>query len=187
MAYLTVDRARAATTLRGRQSLAESELRKFADAPATAHFDAFLSHSRLDADVILGVRNLLEEHGLIVYVDWIDDPQLDRTHVTPATAAQIKLRMGQCHSLIFATSESSPRSKWMPWELGYFDGSNGHIGILPLVESAGDDFNGQEYLGLYPLIEDVAALGPSPNLGFRDDAGAFYGVGRLPHLAFKMG
>jgi hypothetical protein len=186
MAYLTLDRARAATTLRGRQPLAEAELRKFAQAPTTTRFDAFLSHSRLDADVILGVKNLLEAQGLAVYVDWIDDPQLDRAHVTAATAAQIKLRMGHCASLIFATSESSPKSKWMPWELGYFDGSNGHIGILPLVETAGENFKGQEYLGLYPLIQDVAALDNRPNLGIRDSAGAFHGVGRLPHLSFRV-
>lgn len=186
MAYLTLDRARAATTLRGQQALAETELRKFAQAPATDHFDVFLSHSRLDADVILGAMRLLQAQGLSVYVDWVNDPQQDRSHVTRATAAQIKLRMGRCASLIFATSESSPRSKWMPWELGYFDGSNGHIAILPLVKTADEDFRGQEYLGLYPLLKDVGKLGDNPNLGIQTRSGTFYGVERLPDTSFTF-
>lgn len=42
----------------------------------------------------------------------------------------------------------------MPWELGYFDGLHGsRIAVLPLVQSEGASFEGQEYLGLYPLVE----------------------------------
>lgn len=44
----------------------------------------------------------------------------------------------------------------MPWELGYFDGYKpGFVAILPLVQSSGSDFKGQEYLGFYPYIEDI--------------------------------
>lgn len=42
----------------------------------------------------------------------------------------------------------------MPWELGYFDGKNGTVGILPIVPDGGSlDFGQEEYLGLYPKIE----------------------------------
>ena len=42
----------------------------------------------------------------------------------------------------------------MPWELGYMDGRNQMVAILPLVAIAGRDrFNGQEYLSVYPYIE----------------------------------
>jgi hypothetical protein len=45
----------------------------------------------------------------------------------------------------------------MPWELGYFDGFRpGHVAILPLVKATGAGFNGQEYLGLYPYVEDIS-------------------------------
>lgn len=166
MAFLTLDRARAASGYRGYPSLAAVELRKAAAASTTARFDVFLSHSRLDAEVILGVKRLLEQRRLSVYVDWLEDPQLDRSRVTPATAEVLRTRMQQSSSLIFATSETSPNSKWMPWELGYFDGiRHGHIGILPLVESAATRFVGQEYLGLYPLIEDIGFSDGDRSLG----------------------
>jgi len=46
----------------------------------------------------------------------------------------------------------------MPWELGYFDGlRQGRIAILPLVANDGARFQGQEYLGLYPLVERLPA------------------------------
>lgn len=98
-----------------------------------------------------------------VYVDWIDDPQLGRDSVTPETADLLRVRMRYSTSLVFATSEESPKSKWMPWELGFFDGIGPkNIAILPIVKTEGEPFSGQEYLGLYPLIEDVRSLpGPS--------------------------
>ncbi len=44
----------------------------------------------------------------------------------------------------------------MPWELGFFDGHRpGHVAILPLVKAAGGSYTGQEYLGLYPYVEDI--------------------------------
>jgi hypothetical protein len=171
VAFLTTERARAASPYPSRPSLTETALRKSAAAARETTFDVFLSHSRLDADVIAGVKVLLERRGMTVYVDWIDDPQLDRSRVTPQTADVLRMRMQHSKSLIFATSESSPSSKWMPWELGYFDGSKpGHIAILPLVQSAGSTFVGQEYLGLYPLIEDIAFTYAGQSLGIFTNA-----------------
>jgi hypothetical protein len=44
----------------------------------------------------------------------------------------------------------------MPWELGYFDGLRGseHVAIMPLVAQSGAHPSGQEYLGLYPLVQE---------------------------------
>lgn len=120
----------------------------------TDRFDIFLSHCLADAEVISGVKILLESRGNKVYVDWIVDKQLNRERVTPETADVLRRRMKQSTSMIFATSESSPNSKWMPWELGYFDGlRQGRIAVLPLVAAEGAGFQGQEYLGLYPVVE----------------------------------
>jgi hypothetical protein len=153
MSILTVSAARAAAPGRGvTLSLAEAELRKTTRAPLTTAYDIFLSHSTLDADVVAGVKVLLEREGLKVYVYWAEDgrPQ----SVTRATAETLRLRMRKCKSLIYAASDSSPNSKWMPWELGYFDGySPGHVAILPLVQASGQSFRGQEYLQLYPHLE----------------------------------
>ena len=45
----------------------------------------------------------------------------------------------------------------MPWELGYFDGirDGSRISIMPVEDHARSGFDGQEYLGLYKVIEKV--------------------------------
>jgi hypothetical protein len=135
---------------------AESLLKSAAKAAPDQRFDIFLSHSFHDAIQIQGIKALLEEQNWTVYVDWIDDPELDRTKVTKATARRLRDRMNASSSMIFASSASSPTSKWMPWELGYFDGLRGlRIAILPLVENNDSEYKGQEYLGLYPTIEKL--------------------------------
>jgi len=117
----------------------------------TTNYDIFLSHAYEDAEVIAGVKVLIEQENLSVYVDWIEDPQADRSQVTARTADMLRQRMNHCRFLLFATTKASSYSKWMPWELGYFDGlRHDRVGILPIVQSAGNTFKGQEYLGLYP-------------------------------------
>jgi hypothetical protein len=165
VAFLTESRARSAARYQTR-SLIEAELRKSATTSLAARFDVFLSHSFLDAEIILGVKELLESEGLQVYVDWIEDAQLDRAYVTAKTADRLRTRMRHSQSLIFATSATSSASKWMPWELGYFDGFRpGYVAILPLVSTAGADFLGQEYLALYPYIEDINWTGGGRGFG----------------------
>ncbi len=113
-------------------------------------YDVFLSHSFLDAQEILGLKFSIEDQGLTVYVDWIDDPSLDRTKVTRDTAAELRRRMRTCRTLFYASSLNATLSKWMPWELGYFDGHNGKVAIIPVAEGQESSFTGQEYLALYP-------------------------------------
>lgn len=135
-------------------------------------YDIFLSHSSRDAELVLGVKTLLERQGLTVYVDWIDDPQLSRENVTKETAALLRQRMQQSRSLIFMATESASESKWMPWELGYFDGwGKGNVAILPLVDNAGSTFRGQQYLGLYPLVEKDTYRGSTATDVFVMDRG----------------
>lgn len=120
----------------------------------TKSYDIFLSHSVLDANEVYMLKRMIEGMGFSVYVDWLEDPQLDRSKVTPKTANVLKQRMNRCKSLFFATSSNSVDSKWMPWELGYFDGKVGKSAILPVYEydSSTNSFKGQEYLGLYPYV-----------------------------------
>ena len=104
--------------------------------------------------------------GYSVYLDWIQDSQLDRTKVDKATADLLRRRMKQCRSLFFGTSDISPSSKWMPWECGYFDGVKGKVAICPIVmQGTQNEYTGQEYLGLYPYIQkDKPRDGVSPTL-----------------------
>jgi hypothetical protein len=132
-------------------------------APAK-HFDIFLSHSYADKVIVSGVCALLQTSGFSVYVDWIHDRhRLNRANVTAGNAAILRERMHQCDSLLYTTTPHHSASKWMPWECGYFDGHDaksiadkiqpGHVAILPVVQSAGATFVGQEYLGLYPIAQ----------------------------------
>ena len=125
-------------------------------ASAYETFDIFLSHSREDAILIKGLRDELTDLGLRVYVDWIEDPELDRSNVTAETAAQLRSRMRQAKCLLFATSEAAKLSVWMPWELGYMDGYiSSRVAVVPMVEDyqMSEEFRGQEYLGLYPYLD----------------------------------
>lgn len=116
-------------------------------------YDIFLSHSVKDAELILGMKGILEDLGYSVYVDWVEDPQLDRTKVTPATADKLRQRMNSSKSLFFVTTANSDTSKWMPWECGYFDGKKEKVAIVPIQKNSTDNiFQGQEYLGLYPYV-----------------------------------
>lgn len=140
-------------------------------------FDIFLSHSKLDSDLVLGVKSVLESIGKTVYVDWIDDPLLDRSSVTPKTAETLRVRMRQCKSLFYAHSENATTSRWMPWEIGYFDGFNSNVAILPIVRSENQtSFAGVEYLGLYPYVDVIGRSVSSPGtLYLHQSAGRYAG------------
>jgi len=122
------------------------------------HFDVFLSHSINDAELVLGIKVLLEGQGLRVYVDWIEDKALERDHVTVQTAEVLRKRMKQSDSLLYLATDNASKSKWMPWELGYFDGFKpGGVGVWPVLDESDAPFEGQEYLALYPVMtkEDI--------------------------------
>lgn len=160
MAFFTKSEARAAAARnRGLQKsagMSSGRILKESVTAATAadSFDVFLSHSIADAEIVLGIKQLLEESGLKIYVDWVEDAQLDRRAVTKESASVLRQRMRQSKSLIYLASENSSSSKWMPWELGYFDGFKPDgVAIMPVLDSPTDAFKGQEYLGLYPIVQ----------------------------------
>jgi hypothetical protein len=142
-------------------SAAQSDLSRLSKA-AVSSFDVFLSHSFRDAVLILGLKRVLEADGLSVYVDWIEDPQLDRTKVNATTASHLRERMERCGSLVYATSQNASTSRWMPWELGFFDGAHGadRVAICPIATGTGS-YTGEEYLGLYKTLEKVRDAGVS--------------------------
>lgn len=115
-------------------------------------YDIFLSHNIGDAEIVLGLKQLLEDLKYRVYVDWLVDPQLDRNKVSKETANHLRERLKCSNSLFFLTSDNSINSKWMPWECGYFDGFKGKVAIVPITKESRptNEYKGQEYLGLYP-------------------------------------
>ena len=119
-----------------------------------SHYDIFLSHRKLDEELILGIRLKLEkEYGYKVYVDWVDDAQLSRQDVGKQTAETLRLRMKQSRCLMYAYTKNATTSKWMPWELGYMDGHKPQKStVLPILNALTGtmDYGDQEYLNLYP-------------------------------------
>ena len=123
-------------------------------------YDVFLSHCFLDRETVSQINYFIEEDlGLDTYVDWIEDPELDRENVTPATAEHVRGVMSRCSSLIYAVSRNSASSKWMPWELGYSDGLHGRVAVLVIDDEKAtvQAYRNQEFVGIYPPIDMVPA------------------------------
>ncbi len=142
--------------------LSESSEKRYAASRLKEHgekfnqflnYDIFLSHSYDDARIIKQIKEMLEDRGYSVYVDWIEDCHLNRNNVNTHTAGLLRNRMNCCASLIYVTSESAEKSVWMPWELGYMDARTGRVAVAPIFNEDDGDFNGREYLGLYPYLD----------------------------------
>jgi hypothetical protein len=165
MAYITESQVRnfanATAGVRFLRKAYSRVLKEEASAEASrSSFDIFLSHSLSDSEIVLGTKTILESTGKSVYVDWIVDLDLDRTKVTGATAEKLRARMKQCKAPFFLYSKSSQTSRWMPWELGFFDGHNGNVAVLPIVPDGGSlDFSKEEYLQLYAKVDFTSLQG----------------------------
>lgn len=167
-------------------SRAESILSEAANTPRIS-FDVFLSHSKMDDKYVLGAKQILEEKGYSVYIDWINDPQLDRSKVNKRTADYLRKRMRQCHLMFYLHTKNASLSRWCPWELGFFDGSSELIDrtfVFPLVQS-GNTFRGQEYLELYPIV-DIDNVGKKTSM--KTDVWAKYPSGerRYRQMSFIL-
>ncbi len=155
MAFLTLSEVRSKARSNKRFGLESRDIleEQFDSFRSYKTYDIFLSHAFLDAKAIDGLKVVLEEAGFSVYVDWHEDSHLDRGKVTKETAVVIRKRMQSCKTLIFAITQNSKDSKWMLWELGYFDGLKNKVAVLGLIENSGDSFQGQEFLELYPFVQ----------------------------------
>ena len=121
-------------------------------------FDIFLCHASSDIDEIVKLKSyLLRKYNKKAYVCEVDDPQLNPAKANKETAKILQKRMNASTELYFVLSKNTQKSIWMPWELGYFDGTkNKNIKIFPLIDDSEYEifnFVGQEYLELYPLFE----------------------------------
>jgi len=47
----------------------------------------------------------------------------------PATAAWVKRKMSVSETMLFLDTQGAEQSRWMCWELGWFDGKNGHVAV----------------------------------------------------------
>jgi len=128
---------------------------KEAAAPANTRYDIFLSHSYQDAGEIWQLKEFLVGLGFSTYVDWIEEDDLSRNRVTPATANRLRTRVVNSRCLLVYPTEIAQMSRWMPWELGLADGLGLPVGIIPVVADEVDtaEYSGSEYLGRYAYID----------------------------------
>lgn len=154
MAFLREAEIRARAHRRaGALGVGVSEALNRAARQRLSRYDIFLSQTIRDAEIVLGVYDLLTSAGYSVFCDWIEAPDADRSQVTPANAAFVRATMGVSDTLLFLDTEGAVQSHWMCWELGWFDGGRGPVAILPVLAEGERYYRGREFLGLYPYIE----------------------------------
>lgn len=112
----------------------------------------FLSHSHKDEVEVEKLRNLLANQNVELYIDW-KDPTMP-TVTNPDTATSLKVKIKDCKKFILLATNNALASKWVPWELGVADSTNGmdSVVIMPVVD-AGVAWVGNEYIGIYPRLE----------------------------------
>lgn len=142
---------RRAEQLLANNALSLEELLGEQPTSADGKYDVFLSHSTLDKKIILGMRAQLVDEGLSVYVDTVEDPDLGARELSHLVAERLKARMRQCRALLYIVTPNTTRSRWMPWELGFFDGYRGKVGIVPVVEGH-DNYKPDAFDSFYPRV-----------------------------------
>jgi hypothetical protein len=134
--------------------------------PVPGTFDVFISYRHRDQLRAHALMRKIEALGFSAFAD-LDFPNLaDTSEVDPAKIATIRRVLARATCLIVACSsrdEAGTKDSlgvWMPWELGYFDGSiSRRIGVY-LLDGAPEDFDpatafvGNEYLRLYQTLVD---------------------------------
>lgn len=111
---------------------------------------AFLCHSHKDRELAKGLKIILKEQGVALYIDWEDESMPDKPNYE--TADKIRDKIRKANAFLFLATANSKASRWCPWELGYADGKERRIYIVP-TEASGN-YYGNEYLDLYPRIDE---------------------------------
>jgi hypothetical protein len=121
--------------------------------PKIIVFDIFLSYSSKDSLAVLGLYRWLQVQKYRVYLDCFDPALPNPSSVTRQTAQILRRRMVQCLSLFVATTNNTPSSDWVPWELGFTDGLTNKSAVLYIAPQANVRFNRQSYFELYPEVQ----------------------------------
>lgn len=132
-----------------------NESRSYSYAPYGSK-TVFLSHSHLDANLVLKARKFFENLGVSIYVDLADKSMPQRT--CGETAAKIKEKIQGNRFFVFLATDNSVKSMWCNWEVGYGDSYKfqksklaNKMLIFPLASNR-RDWKGNEYLQLYPYV-----------------------------------
>lgn len=98
------------------------------DLEKVKRFDIFISHNSSDMNQVVELYKKLNTKGYVVYIDWVNDKyDLKREWCNASTSEIIKLRIHQSKNFIIFLTESTLKSQWCSWELGYADALNKKI------------------------------------------------------------
>lgn len=125
-------------------------------------FDIFLSHSMKDKRLVFGVYLILtEDFGKNVYIDWIVDPFLSDTRdkVALRNIRLLQIRMRQSRNLNLLKTSNYSVSKWVAWEIGYFNGKSNNLYILRIYDLEYDD--DKSGMGFIKIYRDLTIVGNS--------------------------
>ncbi|KFZ27474.1 MAG: hypothetical protein KQ78_00211 [Candidatus Izimaplasma bacterium HR2] len=134
-------------------TLDNSDFNSLVDNIEKTRFDIFLSHSMKDKYIVYGTYLILtEDLGYTVYVDWIVDPFLSqsRSHVAKRNIRILQIRMRSSFNLNLLKTLNYSISKWIAWELGYFNGRSNQVYIQKIHgKEFDDDKSGMGFLKIY--------------------------------------
>ncbi len=94
-------------------------------------FDVFISHSVSNSQIVDHFVHLLNDVGLVAFVDWKSDKEdLSRSKTNQYSADVLRLRMRQSKCLILIRTKESDSSAWVSWELGYFSALERPVAVM---------------------------------------------------------
>lgn len=125
-------------------------LRELSFSPTRTQYDIFVCHSTDDADLILGIKGVLEDLGYNPYIDWNEGAEAGPAGVNTETADLRRAQLQSARSLLYVAGGHFRPSPWLPWELGYFEGLREKVAILPVKNHVTDAFDVGGYLSIYP-------------------------------------
>ena len=115
-------------------------------------YGIFLSHKHTDTELVYQFKKMLDSLNIDVYIDWLDDDMPITTD--QETALRLKERIKDSKKFILLATDEAINSKWCNWELGFGDAHKyfENIAILPITNTDGGNWTGNEYLKTYPAI-----------------------------------
>lgn len=126
-------------------------------------YDVFISHSYLDSDLVINIKNELNAKKISVYCDWTNDNDfLKRDLVGEYTEVVLKKRIEQSKYLLFVKTYNSIsqdgeiKSKWIEMEISYAKNIAKQIYCLNLSDGhAGFDILNHEVVESGILISEI--------------------------------
>ncbi len=117
----------------------------------------FISHKHDDLTELEGfISYLKKEYNIIPYIDSMDKGMPKNT--CAETAERIKMVIGNCQKFILLGTNKALFSKWCNWEVGIADKTKlptNNMAILPMLDDNKSFYLGNEYLEIYPYIEEI--------------------------------